>query len=115
MSRYLLKIWAAFAFAAFSISAQAECPYPKAPAAVPDGKTASESDMVAAMSAFKAYNDAVGAFGSCLDEETKAKTSGSSQLLQLKTLQTKKHNAAVSELQAKTKEFNEQVRIFKGR
>jgi hypothetical protein len=103
------------ALASFSIAAHADCPYPKAPSAVPDGKTASEAEMVAAMQAFKAYNDEVNAFGVCLDQETKTKSTGTAQLLQLKTLQAKKHNAAVDELQSKAKLFNEQVRIYKAR
>lgn len=96
-------------------SAQAECAFPKAPASIPDGKTASEAEMVAAMTAFKAYNDEVNAFGSCLDAETKEKAAGTAQLMQLKTIQTKKLNAAVAELQEKAKLFNEQVRAFKAR
>jgi hypothetical protein len=103
------------ALASFSIAAHAECPYPKAPSVVPDGKTASEAEMLDAMKAFKAYNDEVNAFGSCLDEETKSKAAGTAQLMQLKTLQMKKHNAAVDELQSKAKLFNEQVRIYKAR
>ena len=103
------------ALASFSIAAHAECAYPKAPAAMPDGKTASEAEMIDAMKAFKAYNDEVTAFGSCLEEETKNKAAGTAQLMQLKTLQMKKHNAAVDELQAKAKVFNEQVRIYKAR
>ena len=103
------------ALASFSIAAHADCPYPKAPAVVPDGKTASEAEMIEAMKAFKAYNDEVTAFGACLEAETKSKAAGTAQLMQLKTLQTKKHNAAVDELQAKAKLFNEQVRIFKSR
>jgi hypothetical protein len=35
--------------------------------------------------------------------------------MQLKSMQAKKHNAAVAELQEKAKQFNEQVRIFKSR
>jgi hypothetical protein len=100
---------------AFAASAQAECAFPKAPATIPDGKTASEAEMVAAMTAFKAYNEEVNAFGTCLDGETKEKSAGTAQLMQLKTMQTKKLNAAIAELQAKAKDFNEQVRIFKGR
>jgi hypothetical protein len=99
----------------FAASAQAECAFPKAPATIPDGKIASEAEMVAAMTAFKAYNEEVNAFGACLDGETKEKSSGTAQLMQLKTMQTKKLNAAVAELQAKAKDFNEQVRIFKAR
>jgi hypothetical protein len=103
---------AAFAFAG---TAAADCAFPKAPASVPDGKTASEQDMIAAMAAFKAYNEEVTAFGQCLEEETKSKAAGTAQLMQLKTMQTKKLNTAVDELQAKAKQFNEQVRIFKAR
>ena len=71
--------------------------------------------MVAAMQAFKAYNEEVTAFGACLEQETKSKAAGTAQLMQLKTMQIKKHNAAVDELQAKAKLFNEQVRIFKNK
>jgi hypothetical protein len=99
----------------FAYSAQADCAFPKAPASIPDGKTATGEEMVAAMSAFKAYNAEVDAFGKCLDQETKDKAAGTAQLMQLKTMQTKKLNTAVDELQAKAKLFNEQVRIFKAR
>ena len=115
MNRKLLNLGAALAFAAFAATAQAECAFPKAPATIPDGKTASEAEMVAAMQAFKAYNEEVTAFGACLEAETKSKAAGTAQLMQLKTMQTKKHNAAIDELQAKAKLFNEQVRVFKSR
>ena len=115
MKSMQMKVAAAVAFAALSFQVHADCAYPKAPAVVPDGKTASEPEMVAAMTAFKAYNDEVTAFGSCLDGETKEKSSGSAQLMQLKTMQAKKLNAAVAELQTKAKAFNEQVRVFKSR
>lgn len=106
---------AGIALASFSIAAHADCIYPRAPSILPDGKTASEAEMLEAMRAFKSYNDEVTAFGGCLDEETKNKAAGTVQLMQLKTLQMKKHNAAVDELQSKAKLFNEQVRIYKGR
>lgn len=115
MNRKLLTIGAAFALAFGVATAQAECAFPKAPATIPDGKTASEAEMVAAMQAFKSYNEEVTAFGACLEEETKSKAAGTAQLMQLKTMQTKKHNAAIDELQAKAKLFNEQVRVFKSR
>jgi predicted nucleic acid-binding Zn-ribbon protein len=114
MSKKVLHIIAAVAFS-FASCAHADCAFPKAPASIPDGKTASEQDMVAAMTAFKAYNEEVNAFGQCLDQETKDKAAGTAQLMQLKTMQTKKLNAAMDELQAKAKLFNEQVRAFKAR
>jgi hypothetical protein len=115
MNRKLLNLGAVMAFAAFAATAQAECTFPKAPDSIPDGKTASEAEMVTAMNAFKAYNEAVTAFGACLEEETKSKAAGTAQLMQLKTMQSKKHNAAIAELQSKAKLFNEQVRAFKAR
>lgn len=113
-TRMLRFIIAAMAFT-FTCSAQADCAFPKAPATIPDGKTATEEQMLAAMSAFKAYNEEVNEFGKCLEQETKDKAAGTAQLMQLKTMQTKKLNAAVDELQQKAKLFNEQVRIFKAR
>jgi hypothetical protein len=110
-----IKLAAALAVTALSLSAHAECAYPKAPAAIPDGKTASEQEMVGAMQAFKAYDADVKSFGSCLDQETKEKAAGTAQLMQLKTMQSKKMTAAVDELQAKAKAFNEQVRVYKAR
>jgi hypothetical protein len=105
---------AAMAFV-FACSAHADCAFPKAPGSIPDGKTATEAEMIDAMAAFKAYNEEVNQFGKCLEQETKDKAAGTAQLMQLKTMQTKKLNAAVDELQAKAKLFNEQVRAFKAR
>jgi hypothetical protein len=107
---------------AVPLCAFADCNYPKAPQHMPDGKTATEAEMVQAMTAFKQYNGDVDAFTSCLDKETsdKVREAGSAtaafgNILQIKTLQSKKHNAAVAELQEKMKRFNEQVRAFKSR
>ena len=110
-----VKFTAALALAAFSFAAHADCPYPKAPATVPNGATASEPEMISAMNAFKAYDADVKAFGTCLEEETKEKSTSTAQLMQLKTMQSKKLNAAVDELKSKAREFNEQVRVFKAR
>jgi hypothetical protein len=99
----------------FALSAHADCPFPKAPASIPDGKTAAEAEMIAAMQAFKAYNEEVKAFQSCLDEETKEKAASGGSTMQFKSMQAKKLAAAVDELEGKAKQFNEQVRIFKAR
>lgn len=110
-----LKLSVALALLAGSIAAQADCSYPKAPAGWPKGATATEPEMVAAMQAFKAYDADVKAYGTCLEQETKDKAAGTAQLMQLKTMQAKKINAAVEELETKAKDFNEQVRVFKAR
>lgn len=95
----------------------AECTYPKAPDSVPDGKSASEAEMVAAMQAFKQFNSDVTAYLACVDSEADDQIKGaggsSSTITLIKSMQTKKHNSAVDELQALAGKFNEQVRIFK--
>jgi len=100
-------------------SASADCTYPKAPENIPNGSTASESEMVTAMTAFKQYNSDVTAYLACLDEETagKAKDAGSSVsvIMQMKAMQAKKHNSAVAELKVLADKFNSEVRTFKSR
>lgn len=103
------------ALSLLALAANADCPYPKAPAAIPSGSSASEPEMISAMNAFKTYNDEVKAFGACLDEETKQKAAGGGQSMQFKSMQAKKLAAAVDELESKAKAFNEQVRIFKAK
>lgn len=115
MKLHALKLATAALLVTGSMAAHADCAYPKAPATIPNGATASEAEMIAAMTAFKNYDADVKAYGACLEQETKDRAAGTAQLMQLKTMQTKKLNAAVDELQAKAKEFNEQVRIFKAR
>lgn len=99
-------------------AAQADCTYPKPPDNIPDGKSAAEPEMLAAMAAFKQYNTDVDAYLVCLDEETKTKTqeaSGASAIVQIKAMQSKKRSSATDERQAKIDEFNKQVRAFKGK
>ncbi|MEQ1579640.1 MAG: hypothetical protein ABL964_03525 [Steroidobacteraceae bacterium] len=98
-------------------AAQADCTYPKAPSALPNGSTASEGEMTAAAAAFKQYNSDVTAYLACLQDETAAKSAsaGASQAMQIKTMQSRKHNAAVEELEANVAKFNAQLRAYKSR
>jgi hypothetical protein len=98
-------------------AAQADCVYPKAPSALPNGSTASEGEMTAAAATFKQYNSDVTAYLACLQDETAAKAAGAgaSQALQIKSMQSKKHNAAVEELESNVAKFNAQLRAYKSR
>lgn len=100
-------------------SAQAICIYPRAPEHVPDGKTATYEEMVAAQQAVKQFNENVTAYNACLDMEMLSlEQSGqfdANRLLELRSMQAKKNNAAVDEVQAVADQFNEQLRIFKAR
>jgi len=102
---------------AMATAAQADCVYPKAPSAIPNGATASEVEMTTAAAQFKQYNADVTAYLACLQDETATKSAGVSagQVMQLKSMQSKKHNSAVDELESNVAKFNEQVRAFKNK
>lgn len=100
-------------------AAQAACIYPRAPDRIPDGRTASYDEMLAAQKAVKQFNDDINSFNACLDMEMTAyEKSGlydENRLTELRLMQAKKNNAAVDEVQALADQFNEQLRIFKAR
>jgi len=102
-------------------TASAECSYPKSPSGLPDGGTATQDEMVTGMKAIKEYNAAVSTYLTCLETEmnTRIEAAGpdapADQLEQIKSIHTKRHNAAVEELESTAARFNEQVKVFKGR
>ena len=101
--------------------AAAECVYPKAPASIPDGKTATQDEMVAGMRAVKEYNGQVTAYLNCLDMQMQTDLTAAGAeapqetIAQIKAINAKRHNAAVEELEAHAARFNEQVKVFKTR
>ena len=115
MARKWLQFSSIAALSLMALAAHADCPYPKSPASIPSGSSASEAEMITAMQAFKVYNEEVKAFQACLDTESKEKSAAGSQTMQFKQMQAKKLAAAVEELEQKAKAFNEQVRIFKAK
>jgi hypothetical protein len=101
--------------------ANAECTYPKAPASLPDGKTATEQEMLAGRTAVMEYQEKVNAYTACLDSEMKDRVQAAGteapadQVEQIKAIHAKRHNAAVEELEAVAARFNEQLRAYKTR
>jgi hypothetical protein len=114
-----LSLWLTCIALAYGATAEADCTYPKTPESVPDGKTASQEVMVSAMTVFKQYNSDVTAYLACLGTETadKVRDAGgaTSAIMQIKSMQGKKHNSAVDELQSMANKFNAEVRNFKAR
>lgn len=102
-------------------AAQADCIYPKAPASMPDGASATEQQMLDGMKAVKEYNKEVTAYLSCLDMEMQSRIDAAGaeapadQVAQIRAITAKRHNAAVEELEAHAARFNEQVKAFKAR
>lgn len=117
MKKHLLILGGA-ALGLTSHIALADCTYPKAPDAIPDPKTASQPDMLAAMATFKQYNADVDAYVACLDTETADKikeAGGAGAIMQIKSMQAKKKSSATDERQAKIDAFNKAVREFKAK
>lgn len=100
-------------------TAQAACIYPQKPDRVPDGRTATRDEMIAAQKAAQQFDADITAFNACLDLEMAAyEKSGAydeKRLADLRVLQTKRNNAAVDEAQAVADALNEQIRIFNAR
>src|SRR5262245_8593146 len=115
MKTTTLKLLVAGAAFAFGSAAYADCSYPKAPDAVPDGKTATEEQMVKAMDALKDYNTAITEYLACLDKDAEDRVAAVNangpdapkEIAQIKSIQNQKHNAAVDELTQHANAFNE--------
>jgi hypothetical protein len=78
---------------------------------VPEGKTATMDQMVDAQKKVKQYMAGMGDYLDCVDAELK--TAGDDAPDEFKSLMTKRHNDAVTEMETVAGAFNEQVRAFK--
>jgi hypothetical protein len=102
-------------------AAHADCTYPKAPTGLPDGATATQDQMVEGMQTIKEYNNQVTTYLNCLETEMNARIEAAGpdapadQIEQIKAIHTKRHNAAVEELESNASRFNEQVKVYKAR
>lgn len=112
---------ALFFLGAWCANAAADCTYPRAPTNTPDGMTATQEEMVAGMQTVKEYNAKVNEYIACLEKEMNERIAAAGpdappeQIEQIKAIHTKRHNAAVEELEAHAARFNEQVKAFKKR
>jgi|SRR5215469_10842950 len=111
----------ACATAVITLPVYADCPYPQAPAKLPDGATATLEEMVAGQKTVQAYEKAINEYNACIDKALDdAITKGGDQLkpeqkADMQRVEAQKHNAAVDQLQSVADRFNEQVKIYKAR
>jgi hypothetical protein len=92
----------------FSLSAFADCALPTAPGKVPDGASATEPEMVAAMQTLKRYDTDVNTYVKCLEFEAKQNRLSREE-------QARRHNQAMDSLTQTAAKFNEQVKVFKSK
>jgi hypothetical protein len=92
----------------YAASAHADCLLPAPPSHIPDGDSANQQEMLAAMRTFKQYNEDVDEYTKCLDfEQRQNHLSNDAQLI--------RRNIAINQLETIVAKFNEQVRRFKAR
>jgi hypothetical protein len=113
---------AAAAFTALMAgSVHADCPYPAPPEKIPDGNTASLSDMMAVKKQVSEYDAAIGVYLDCIKKEhDDAVARGGDKMTDkqkedLEHMESSRHNAAVAKLQDVADRFNEQVRAYKAK
>jgi hypothetical protein len=101
--------------------AYADCPYPAAPAKIPDGATATMEEMIAGQKAVKEYDTAINQYVACIDNELKDSVAKAGDKLKpeqkadMEKVEAQKHNAAIDQEQSVADRFNEQVKAFKAR
>jgi hypothetical protein len=100
--------------------AQADCTYPRAPDAPPDGNSATKDQMIAAKHDFDRYNGEMNSYLDCLKLEMDAATpkdpkKPTADEKKQAAILVQKNNAAVDELQAVVGRFNEQLKIYKAK
>ncbi len=94
--------------ALYSVQAAAGCLLPAAPSRIPDGSSATEQEMVAAMRTLKQYNEDVSEYTKCLEFEQKRNRISFDD-------QARNRDTALNTLATVASQFNEQVRRFKAR
>lgn len=108
--RPLASVCAAAALCGSASGAYAACENPTM-VSVPDGRTASMEQLLAAQSGVKAYMAAMEEYLACLNNELEA--AGEDAPAEFKSLMVTRHNTAVSEMETVAAAFNTQVQAYK--
>jgi hypothetical protein len=81
------------------------------PVAIPDGKSSTMEQMLAAQTEVKAYQAAMTEFLACIDAELEQE--GEKAPEEFKSLMVARHNAAVSEMEGVAAAFNDQIKAYR--
>jgi hypothetical protein len=92
------------------VTAGTACESP-AVVAIPDGKSATMEQLLAAQGQVKSYMAAMQGYLACIDMEADAK--GADAPAEYKAMMVDRHNSAVAEMEQIAAAFNEQVKAYK--
>jgi hypothetical protein len=103
-----------------ALPAHADCTFPRAPAALPDGNTATMEEMVAGQQTVKKYMADMDVYLKCLDDEKvsmpeKPTDDQKKEYERQEAIRVQKHNAAVGDMEGVAGKFNEQLKSFRAR
>lgn len=103
-----------------ALPAYADCTFPRAPAALPDGNTATMEEMVAGQQTVKKYMADMDVYLKCLDDEKvalpeKPSDDQKKEYERQEAIRVQKHNAAVGDMEGVAGKFNEQLKSFRAR
>lgn len=86
------------------------CENPQA-VTIPDGKSSTLEQMLAAQGQVKTYQAAMAEFLACIDAELEAQ--GEDAPEEFKSLMVSRHNAAVAEMEGVAAAFNDQIKAYR--
>lgn len=118
---HLIRAPLAAVLLASGVTVHAACVYPQAPTSIPNGATSTKEQMLAAQGSIKQYSSAVqDTYLPCLDselaEQVAALDPADPQRAQkeaaLKSMQVKRHNAALDELTALAARWSEEIKAY---
>jgi hypothetical protein len=93
----------------------ADCAAPEAAVQIPNGSEATRDEMIAAQKAVKAYDMAVAAYSTCMEQEQHTKAVVGVDAARLSDEYSRRTEAAVDKLQKLADRFNTELRTFKAR
>ncbi len=101
--------------AVFAGPVLADCSAPDNNVQVPDGSTATKSEMIAAQKAVQAFDAAVKQYSDCLQQEQQAKIDAGGDKVKLQKQYAELNNAQVEKVQQLADKFNVELKAYKAK
>ena len=93
----------------------AECNYPKKNFVIPSGSSATEAEMIEIMGKVKIYQEDLGSYRGCLEDELKQISPDLEAFADIEAMMTSKFNASVEDEEMLAEDWGAAVRAFKSK
>jgi len=113
--RIRTPIITAIIFILASSNIDAECTYPKKNFVIPSGSSATEAEMIEVMGKVKTYQEDLGSYRSCLEDELKQVSPDLEAFADIEAMMTAKFNASVEDEEMLAEDWGAAVRAFKSK